>query len=159
MMPKNVVYPDGYLNEAPGPQTIDGVVYDVEQAKYVAWIIDGRHGEPGALRAMLYFLPRGKRWFLLAQDIPASKFGVKSDGRKKIPNEGVVPITREQARELIAAHGGPGVLQRFADALVPEKRDKVIRFRVSDDELADIRKRAEDECLTIGQFIRQLVNA
>jgi predicted DNA binding CopG/RHH family protein len=158
MMAK-VLYADGRLYEAPKPQTIDGVTYDVAKAVRVSWIVEGQHGEPDSLRAILYFMPRGKHWFLLAQDIPASRFSVKSHDGESLPNEGIVPISKEQARQLLIAHEIPHALQTYADALVPEKRDKVIRFRVSDDELADIRQRAEDECLTIGQFIRQLVNA
>lgn len=133
-------------------QTIDGVTYDTKHAIPVAPVYHNPLDQDAGWLATLYYAPNGGRWFLSGEGGPQTEF---AGGR-------IIPITPARARQLLEEGRHDNALEEFAEVLgivdIQEPRDRVIRFRLSEAELAHIRRRAEEECLTMSQFIRKCVN-
>jgi hypothetical protein len=143
-------------------QAIDGVTYDTRRAIPVAQLSNNPLDQDTGWLATLYYAPRGGRWFLAGEGGAATEFGVQRDDGRMMPGSGIIPITTARARQLLEDGRQKEALEEFGEVLgivdVDEPRDRVIRFRLSGAELANIRRRAEEECLTMSQFIRKCVN-
>jgi hypothetical protein len=133
-------------------QTIDGVTYDTRHAIPVAPISHNPLDQETGWIATLYYAPNGGRWFMSGEGGPQTEFA----GAR------IVPVTPARARQLLEEARQTTALEEFAEVLgivnVEEPRDRVIRFRLSRAELAHIRRRAEEECLTMSQFLRKCIS-
>jgi hypothetical protein len=133
-------------------QAIDGVTYDTKHAIPVAPVYHNPFDQESCWLATLYYAPNGGRWFLAGEGGPKTEFA----GAR------IIPVTPARARKLLEEGRHANALEEFAEVLglvdIQEPRDRVIRFRLSEAELAHIRRRAEEECLTMSQFIRKCVN-
>jgi predicted DNA binding CopG/RHH family protein len=133
-------------------QVIDGVPYDTRRAIPVAQVSNNPLDQEAGWLATLYYAPFGGRWFLSGEGGPRTEFA----GAR------IVPVTPARARQLLEDARQTTALEEFAEVLgivnVEEPRDRVIRFRLSGAELAHIRRRAEEDGLTMSQFLRRCVN-
>jgi hypothetical protein len=142
-------------------QVVDGFTYDTRRAVPVTATYDRPLDEDNGWVATLYFVPKGNRWFLAGEGGPKSQFASGAEDGNPKSGAGIVPVSPERARCILEQANAKIALEQYAEVLgnvvEDDRRDKVVRFRVSDDELDFIKKRAEEQPLTVAQFIRKTI--